>query len=176
MATYRAIAATETDPEAPITSALMKALDGNATAIAEGAAGAPKIAEIYTVSGASATTQTFTGLGDFSGIRFDVFGRNSGGTAQNLTIEYSTNGGSTWSAATTLAAIVASANYSGAGHFNFSSGLVEFVAKDMVGGAAPLRTSTTMAGASLSIDAVRFSGTGASTFIVVMIHPNGGTA
>lgn len=43
MATYRAIAGTETDPGAPLVSALLKALDGNATAIAEGAAGAPRI-------------------------------------------------------------------------------------------------------------------------------------
>jgi len=35
MATYRSIASTETDPQAPVTSALMKALDANATAIAE---------------------------------------------------------------------------------------------------------------------------------------------
>lgn len=43
MATYRSIAATETDPFAPLTSALMKALDENATAITEGASGAPRI-------------------------------------------------------------------------------------------------------------------------------------
>jgi hypothetical protein len=36
MATHRAIAGTETDPEAPITSALMKALDANVTAAFEG--------------------------------------------------------------------------------------------------------------------------------------------
>lgn len=43
MATYRSIAPTETDPQAPITSALMKALEANPTAIAEGAAGAPRL-------------------------------------------------------------------------------------------------------------------------------------
>lgn len=42
MATYRTIAGTETDPEAPITSALMKALADNPTAIAEGEVGAPR--------------------------------------------------------------------------------------------------------------------------------------
>ena len=36
MATYRSIATTETDPQAPITSALMKALDGNVTSAFEG--------------------------------------------------------------------------------------------------------------------------------------------
>lgn len=43
MATYRSIASTETDPQAPLTAALMKALDDNPTAITEGASGAPRI-------------------------------------------------------------------------------------------------------------------------------------
>lgn len=43
MATYRTIASTETDPDAPITSALMKALQSNVEAIREGDATAPKI-------------------------------------------------------------------------------------------------------------------------------------
>jgi hypothetical protein len=43
MATYRSIATTETDPQAPITSALMKALEANPTAISEGATGAPRV-------------------------------------------------------------------------------------------------------------------------------------
>jgi hypothetical protein len=41
MTTHRDIATTETDPQAPVTSALMKALDDNATAIAEGDTTAP---------------------------------------------------------------------------------------------------------------------------------------
>lgn len=36
MATYRSIATTETDPQAPITSSLMKALDANTTSAFEG--------------------------------------------------------------------------------------------------------------------------------------------
>lgn len=43
MATYRSIATTETDPEAPLTSQLVKALEANPRAIAEGAPGAPRI-------------------------------------------------------------------------------------------------------------------------------------
>ncbi len=56
MATYRAIAGTETDPSAPLVSALFKALDGNATAITEGAVGAPRI-----VDAAMDTTATTAG-------------------------------------------------------------------------------------------------------------------
>jgi hypothetical protein len=43
MATYRTIAATETDPLAPIVSALMKALEMNPRAMFEGATGAPRL-------------------------------------------------------------------------------------------------------------------------------------
>lgn len=43
MSSYRAIASTETDPEAPITSALMKAFQDNLLATIEGDATAPRI-------------------------------------------------------------------------------------------------------------------------------------
>lgn len=43
MTTYRSIVSTETDPLAPIVSALMKALAANPSAIAEGATGAPPV-------------------------------------------------------------------------------------------------------------------------------------
>lgn len=60
MATYRSIATTETDPQAPLTAALMKALEANPTAITEGASGAPRIAfealgTWYTTAGAVGT-------------------------------------------------------------------------------------------------------------------------
>lgn len=43
MASYRTIAASETDQDSPVTQTLMQALTDNPTAIAEGAAGAPKV-------------------------------------------------------------------------------------------------------------------------------------
>ena len=42
MATYRSIAASETDANSPITQTLMEALADNPTAITEGATGAPR--------------------------------------------------------------------------------------------------------------------------------------
>ena len=42
MATYRTIAASEVDPDSPVTSTLMGALADNPTAITEGATGAPR--------------------------------------------------------------------------------------------------------------------------------------
>jgi len=43
MATYRAIAASEVDADSPVTATLVSALAENPIAIAEGAAGAPRI-------------------------------------------------------------------------------------------------------------------------------------
>ena len=62
MTTFRTIASTETDPQAPLTSALMKAFEGNTLAIAEGDATAPKIADLALNTGA-ATTEGTTWVG-----------------------------------------------------------------------------------------------------------------
>lgn len=43
MATWRTIAASEVDPDSPVTATLMQALADNPTAIAEGASGAPRV-------------------------------------------------------------------------------------------------------------------------------------
>ena len=58
MAVYRSIATTETDPQAPVTAALMKALDANATAITEGASGAPRIVDAALDTGAATSAGT----------------------------------------------------------------------------------------------------------------------
>lgn len=68
MTDYTSIADSQIDPKAPVTSELMTALRDNPIAIAEGAAGAPKIADkvIYEDTVVSSWV-TVTGLGDFSG-------------------------------------------------------------------------------------------------------------
>lgn len=66
MTTYRAIASTETDPEAPITSTLMKALQQNVLAISESDSSAPSTlfpsVLLGTINTTSGTTQTLSGL------------------------------------------------------------------------------------------------------------------
>lgn len=66
MTTYRAIASTETDPEAPITSTLMKALQQNVLAISEGDSTVPGLlrntALLGTIATTSGTTQTLSSL------------------------------------------------------------------------------------------------------------------
>ena len=66
MTTYRAIASTETDPEAPITSTLMKALQQNVLAITEADASAPSTlfpsVLLGTINTTSGSTQTLSSL------------------------------------------------------------------------------------------------------------------
>lgn len=62
MATYRDIATTEHDPQAPITAALMKALDANVDAVAEGATGAPLVAAGWHAYNRTIVSGTETGL------------------------------------------------------------------------------------------------------------------
>lgn len=128
--TYRAIASTETDPQAPITSALMKALDGNATAIAVADAGAPRVVPAAlqapgVSSGAiSGTTWVgFTGLGAIKQIRFDMSADNTT-TASGTTFDvaFSSDGGSTWGASQGLATVSSNECLFLSGHVDLATG------------------------------------------------------
>jgi hypothetical protein len=153
----------------------IQALRDNILAIAEDDPTAPKIKVKHSVSGASAQTQTFTGLGDYSGIAFEIKARNAAAAARNLTIEYSTNGGSSWSAPSTLFASSSSEQLNVSGALDFAGGNLLAVIGSSLASTGPGRVNTTMAGASLAIDAVRFAWSGASTELVALIRPNGGS-
>lgn len=153
----------------------IQALRDNVEALAEGASGAPKIRVVHTVSGGPSTTQTFTGLGDYSGISFEIKARNNSGAARTLTIEYSTNGGGAWSATTTIHSSGVSEQLNVSGAFDFSGGNLLAIIGSSVASQGVARTSTTMAGASLAIDAIRFAWNGATADLVALIRPNGGS-
>lgn len=175
--TYRLIASTETDPEAPVTSALMKALDGNVAATANGEAGAPKIRRINTAVVTPALTVTFTGLGDFSGVEFDFFARR-GATAGSVapTLAYSTDNGATFSTAVNITGVFSDTNqdYFGSGNFDFETGNGDVLILRPQSTAGPTSSvAFTLAGASLAINALRFTFTLATG--VVLLKPNGGT-
>lgn len=138
----------------------------NVVALAEDAMGAPKIKR-RAFSG-TGTTVTFTGLGEYSGIEFSASATNASGFDRDITLEYSTNGGSTWSVPDALAVVKASGGATRiSGGFDFATGAVavEGLADAVV------HLSSTISGASLAIDAVRFAG----TTMAVIIRPNGGT-
>lgn len=90
---YRLIASSETDPEAPITSSLMKALDGNSQAIAEQDAGVPLNSRIGfwllgTIATTSGTSQSLTGLdlNTFNFLVFEVIGVSFSAASSTLRI------------------------------------------------------------------------------------------
>jgi len=154
----------------------IQALRDNPAAMAEGAAGAPKIRVPHMVSGAAARNQVFTGLGDYSGISFELKARNNSGAARDLQIEYSTNGGSSWSSTTPLLGSGGNDQLTVSGALDFASGALMAIFASTNVSFAPGRVSTTMSGASLAIDAVRFIWSGTNADITAIITPNGGSA
>lgn len=142
----------------------------NVVALAEEAMGAPKIKR-RAFSG-TGTTVTFTGLGEYSGIEFSASATNASGFDRDITLEYSTNGGSTWSVPDTLAVVKASGGATRiGGGFDFATGAVAVEGLAFSTFDAVVHLSSTISGASLAIDAVRFAGGP----LAVIIRPNGGT-
>jgi hypothetical protein len=112
MATHRTIAATETDPQAPLVSALFKALDGNATAIAEGALNAPKVVtpalgmyfDAFALDGT--TSQSSLAMDRIANVLIDAHCKPSSGAA--LQIRFSNNNGGSWGSFQSLSAVLSS--------------------------------------------------------------------
>lgn len=183
MPTYRSIASTETDPEAPLTSALAKAWADNVEAIREGDPTAPKIQPNALrrqtfISAAAAQAQTFTGLDDFGAVEFEVFSRNDNASPQAMNFAFSTDGGSSWSTNQNIGAILATSGAAWyAGSFDFATGQLDVIHQTMqIAGTAPAtlnRTSVALSGASLAINAVRFVGAIANHTSIVLLRPAG---
>lgn len=163
------IGANNNDTTIP-TSAAVKAY---ADAAFDPTTAAARIKTPMFTSGAAAQTQTFTGLGDYGGVGFSLFVRNTTG-GETIRFQFSTNGGSSWSTAYSLISSVGTATvFTVVGHFDFNSGLFTIVGSETT--TALHRASTTLSGSSLAIDAIRFTGSAAGVTCVAMITPNGGT-
>ena len=135
------------------------ALRDNPIAIAEGAAGAPKIASH--VFGARGPTLSFTDLDDFQGCW--LFVRLQDSNLRTLSIAYSTDNGASYSASTSLGGLQP---FEGRlVFFDFSSGDVYDPASDPV--------IVNLSGASSAINAIRISST---ANIGVTCIPQGGKA
>lgn len=70
MPTYTAIASTETDPNAPVTSTLMERLSSNPIAMFEGASGAPRLDEAARGGSVAGDTVLFQALGKNNAVTF----------------------------------------------------------------------------------------------------------
>lgn len=125
--TYTAIDASRIDQDSPIDEPLMRNLRDNPIALAEGAAGAPRIngrAIRPFIGGLESTGGVLdvTGLENYGGIYWDgrrSMGVGAGGTVQ---IQLSDDGGTTWQAATTLANDFSGTSDRINGHVDFLSG------------------------------------------------------
>lgn len=96
MATYRAIASSETDPQSPLTSTLVVALAQNPLAIQEGDDTAPRIsprAQGFTsIAGSSSEAAlTLSGFGNYDGVKINIMA-NADSIFGDIQIQLSTDG------------------------------------------------------------------------------------
>jgi hypothetical protein len=111
MATYRTIASTETDAASPVTTTLVSALANNPTAIAEGAAGAPRVVgralDVFSAEGTinrtsvgTITAVTDTGLTNIDRVLIAGWLKATDAGVDQVTAtatyELSSDGGSSW--------------------------------------------------------------------------------
>lgn len=170
MATYRIIAATETDPLSPITATLMDAIANNPTAMAEGATGAPKIA-LKSASGSfTSSALDFGSLDAWSGVWLSCTAYNSGASSSNIDIYVTNDAFSTLLGGVTIHSLGPGTAVTIAGFLDFATGIIHGTYAE---GSLAGVFSQTIAGASVAINGVRFpNSSGVSGG--VMIHPNGG--
>ena len=152
MATYRSIAASETDADSPVTATLMEALAENPTAIAEGASGAPRVspkATGYTAfSGSAIGTVTLSNVSAYDGAAIEVKYINTAAGTAGMTISVSDDG-------VTFGSTVTIANIGGTAHGSVSltvdttTGAVVSVYSDTVS-AGVLTGTVTLPGTPIS--------------------------
>lgn len=138
MSTHRDIASTETDPQAPITAALMKALDdnldaafqGDPTAIAAGVrlwptalvdlAGNGRVEHTGTTALALALPYPSTWLA------MDLWAQNPGVSTANFRFRSSSDGGATWGSYLTVMAVSAGGIQGGRLFLRRTDGAIDF--------------------------------------------------
>jgi hypothetical protein len=178
--TYRAILASETAENAPVTQALMDALRQNEAAFASGATGAPRIvrsamADDGFLATAAGATFTITGLAHVKALRLigGCFRPGSIGTG-TVNIAFSTNNGSTFAAAINLYTIPAStiAGIGVNGTLDLDTGAWRRQEIDTPNNSANFSSSTLTVPAG--VNAVRFTSAGTGTNYSFGVHVEAG--
>lgn len=106
MTTYSTITDGQVDQDSPITQPLITALRDNPLAIAEGAAGAPKIADSWqALETTSSSGLIVTNVDNGEGVRINVSGTGDAGSGQTISfkVSISSNNGSSFTGETTIA-------------------------------------------------------------------------
>lgn len=110
MTTYSTITDGQVDQDSPITQPLMTALRDNPIAIAEGAAGAPKIAESWqALETTSSSGLIVTDVDNGEGARINVGGSGAAGSGQtiNFTVSISSDNGASFTGEAVIATVTA---------------------------------------------------------------------
>lgn len=162
------IASNNNDTTIPTSAAVKAYADG----VFDPATAAARIKTPRVVSPAVAQNQVFTGLGDYSGISFNVTARNASGTNRpDFRFQFSKDGGTTWSTAYVLESMMNTATVrQWYGYFDFATGQFVGLRPDDV----TAYRVTTLSSADLSINAVRFSGSSLDITCVGILTLNGG--
>lgn len=129
MTTYRTIASAEWQPQAPVTSELVQALAQNHIAVAEGSAGAPRIASrtmFAQRTGASSGNSDFAGAAEYGGVWVDATASSADPSLSTITIAVSTDG-STFSTAVSIVAPPVSQSEKARFFLDFSTGTYQLV-------------------------------------------------
>lgn len=175
MASYRTIADSEVEANAPLTEALVTALRDNVTAITEGAAGAPRV-----VSGAlspttavddGSTTMTLSGLGSYGGaLIFAHFTAGGGGSPDPFAIAFSDDG-TTFYGTTTIQGLATSDRGTAQISVDFASRQLRAVTS--IGNGTPDSVSGLVTGLTVACTHIKLTAGGN---IAAMILPLGAVA
>lgn len=144
------IAANDNDTTLPTSAAVKDYVDNAVTSVT------PAV-EIGPAFGSA--NVTFTGLADYNAVEIDVtFSTSAINGTCVISLQYSTDGGSTWSASTTMI----SATVSGGAAYSIinSRFFFDFATGALIGMYGTGRTTATVSGASTAINAIRFVGSG----------------
>ena len=172
MTTYTAIPTGDIDTDSPVTQPLMTALRDNPIATAEGSSGAPKFAVKTDAGSFSSAALDFNSVGAWSGVFFTCSTARTTGSTATVTMDATTDGGSSYLGAVTLATVPANGFTTLTGFLDFATGLVHGTSQSSIGAAL---FSQTISGASLSIDGIRFSASTFSSFEgTAIVQFNGG--
>lgn len=150
----------EIGADKPVTATLMQKLNDNPQAAAEGASGAYKFATKNLFGNGSTGNVDFTGLDDFSGGRFFVRVRNTGGVSRDFSVNASDG---TFGSPQVLLSVPASSTEYIHGYWDKITGSIEGVNASVV----------TLTKTGAGVTTLRFIGTTDLSFGVHLM-PDGG--